>query len=69
MALKLWRRAELITNDNLSHCSLRRHPTPLRTGADSFKRVLGSALLSQHEQMDAPSAQGLRTKSLLSGFG
>src|SRR6266516_1662089 len=42
MALKLRRQAEMIINENLSHRSARRHRDPLRTGAGSFKRVLGS---------------------------
>src|SRR5918996_3482037 len=42
---KLRRRAEVITNKNLSHRSSSRHPEPLGTGADSFKRVLGCTLV------------------------
>ena len=33
----------MITNENLAHRSSARHPQPLGTGADSFKRVLGCA--------------------------
>ena len=43
MALKLRRQADVITNENLSHLRSTRQPEPLRTGAGSFKRVLGSA--------------------------
>jgi len=50
MALKLRRQAEMITNENLPHRSSERHPRPLRTGAGSLKRVLGST--------PAPSYQG-----------
>src|ERR671931_1671550 len=41
MALKLRRRAEIITNVSLSPRSSVCHPASLGTGADSFKRVLG----------------------------
>src|SRR5438270_13151296 len=43
MALKLRRQAEVITNENLAHLDSRRDPKPLRPGAGSFKRVLGSS--------------------------
>src|ERR1041385_5363191 len=52
MALKLQRRAEMITSENLLHRRLRRHPDQLRTGAGSFKRLLGSPYKT-------PSARGL----------
>src|SRR6266446_5951238 len=58
MALKLRRQAEMITNENLSPRSSRRHPDPLGTGAGSFKRMLDSALIqseSDRIQRGAPA--------------
>ena len=49
MALKLRRQTEVITDENLAHRRARRHPRPLGTGADSFKRVLDSAVSSMHD--------------------
>jgi hypothetical protein len=46
MALKLRRQAGMFTNESLQHRTSRCHLDLLRTGAASFKRVLGSALLS-----------------------
>src|SRR5436190_19044121 len=42
MALKLRRRTRTFTNESLQHRSCRWHRSSLRTGAASFKRVLGS---------------------------
>ncbi len=57
MALKLRRRTEMVTNENLLHRSVIRHPKPLGTGAASFKRVLDSArnghLLQSSEEIPA----------------
>src|SRR5436190_6481052 len=50
MALKLPRRAERVTNENLEYRSSRRHREPLGTRAVSFKRVLGAALSKKREQ-------------------
>ena len=45
MALKLRRQAGVFTNGILLHRMSGRPPDSLRTGADSFKRVLGGPLI------------------------
>jgi hypothetical protein len=53
MALKLRRRLEVFTNGILQHRMFRRDPEPLGTGADSFKRVLGSVLIEDTAYEDS----------------
>src|SRR2546425_11480552 len=52
MALKLWRQAELFTNESLPHRISRCHPASLRTGAASFKRVLGSMTSASRRKLE-----------------
>ena len=69
MALKLRRRAEMVTNEDLLHRSGTRHPRLLRTGADSFKRVLGSVStevsLLGRGRIQQTDARGNEPKALL----
>ncbi len=59
MALKLRRQLEVFTNTMLARRTSRCPPSSLATGAASFKRVLGSALLGQQYRLgvNAPPNQ------------
>jgi len=54
MALKLRRRAEVFTNGILPHRTRGRPPDRLRTGAGSFKRLLGSFSPGPKRALGAP---------------
>src|SRR5207247_10062125 len=54
MALKLRRRADVFTNGILPHRISRRPLHSLATGADSFKRVLGSFSPGPKRALGAP---------------